>query len=159
MLRWVLVLALVIAAAVACGGDDDDGGSPTATASPDASVSPTPADSGAASPTLSDEFIFIQVGVRAREVELPEPVPGGLFAVTGLIEFQLDDPAMPVSIGLHVTDPDKEGIGLAWWTYDDAEWQKLDNEAKVEGGAEPGTGIVTGDFEPLPQFLIALVEG
>lgn len=165
MLRILLILGLLLAASVACGDDDDspsDSASATVTGTIGATANetPGPSESDAPTPTTSGEpFQFISLGLRAREVETP-PLPSGLFAITNMVEYQADDPSKPATLGLPVTDAGKQGTGLAFWTYEDGAWRKLGVEATGQAAADPGTGqIVIGDFETVPQFLIALVEG
>jgi hypothetical protein len=81
-------------------------------------------------------------------------LPDGLVAATKYIEFEVQDEAAGAVIGLPLLKQEESVEGLAWYTYQDGEWERLRTIAKLENDGQ----VASGDFESVPASLALLRE-
>ena len=100
----------------------------------------------------SDE-IDIAPGISGELLEMP-PLPDGLLALSQYIEFEVEGEAGRVTIGLPLDESVEDASGLAFYSYEDGEWVRIDVRVTL---AQDGT-VAQADFDAIPASLAVLRE-
>lgn len=101
----------------------------------------------------SGQTIDITEGIRGRLAEMP-PLPDGLVAMSEYIEFELADEAVRAVIGMPLLQRAEGAAGLAWYAYEDGEWERLAPVVRLENDGM----VASGDFDAVPASLAVLRE-
>jgi len=108
-------------------------------------------------------------GIKVRAEKPPPLPPGMVMASKDWLVFQVqEEPRNPVRLGLPLREPFGEGQPLAFYTYEEGRWRKVQDAVVVtaedfqRNGCQPSQGrrqgslLACGEFLPVPANLAVL---
>lgn len=107
--------------------------------------------------SAGSEAIDIAPGITGQFAETP-PLPDGLAAMSRYIEFQVEGESTQVEIGLPLEEAVGDASELAFYSYEDGEWVRVDVDLEVVSGGDDGAEVAQGDFDSVPVSLAVLRE-